>query len=548
VTAGAGAPRGATRARNGAAAVVDTMVAHGVDTVFGIPGTSNLELYRHLQRAGLRHVTPRHEQGAGYAADGYARVSGRPAAVLTTSGPGLTNAMTAAATSYADSVPALYVSPGVPLGTQGRDLGLLHENKDSSGAMGRLVRWSRRARSPDDAADAVADAMTALTRGRARPVHVEIPVDVLEAPWDGEPPRPEPRAAPSLPEPAAVEAAASLLARAGTVLVIIGGGGIDAVEELQALAERLDAPVVTTSAAKGVLPERSAMAAGASIRLPAAQQAAAAADVLLVVGSELGDSDLWGGTVRARSAVRVDVEAGQLTKNLSVDGSLIVLCGDAAAVLQALLEAMPPTSTLIPPVTGPTPGQRRAADLRRACAIQARADAGPNAELAVAVAAGLPDDAVVTGDSSQITYFGAMHFLPMRRPRRFCYMTGYATLGYALPAAVGATVALPGTPAVALAGDGALMFSVQELMTAVELGSSVVTVVVDNGGYREIRDGMVERGIPPLGVDLARPDFVALARAFGARAHRVDDPADLSDRLSGELHEGGPAVLVVDLT
>jgi len=123
------------------------MAAHGIGTVFGIPGTHNLELYRHLQLAGLRHVTPRHEQGAGYAADGFARVTGRPAAVLTTSGPGLTNAMTAAATSYADSIPALYISPGVPLGTEGHDLGLLHETKDSSGAMDRLVRWSRRVRS-----------------------------------------------------------------------------------------------------------------------------------------------------------------------------------------------------------------------------------------------------------------------------------------------------------------------------------------------------------------------------------------------------------------
>ena len=173
--------------RNGAAAVVETMAAHGIGTVFGIPGTHNLELYRHLQLAGLRHVTPRHEQGAGYAADGFARVTGRPAAVLTTSGPGLTNAMTAAATSYADSIPALYISPGVPLGTEGHDLGLLHETKDSSGAMDRLVSWSRRVRSGEEAATAVAEAMESLTRGRARPIHVEVPVDVLESRWDGDP-------------------------------------------------------------------------------------------------------------------------------------------------------------------------------------------------------------------------------------------------------------------------------------------------------------------------------------------------------------------------
>ena len=173
--------------RNGGAAVVETLAAHGVDAIFGIPGTHNLELYRHFGKAGIRAITPRHEQGAGYAAEAYARVSGRPGVVVTTSGPGLTNAMTAAATAYAESQPMLLLSPGMPTGTEGRDLGQLHEAKNTSAAMDALVRWSRRVRSADEAAEAVTEAFASFSGRRPRPVHVEIPIDVLEQTWSGEP-------------------------------------------------------------------------------------------------------------------------------------------------------------------------------------------------------------------------------------------------------------------------------------------------------------------------------------------------------------------------
>jgi len=142
-----------TEHRNGGAAVVETLAAHGVDTIFGIPGTHNLEIYRHFPTAGIRAVTPRHEQGAGYAADAYARVTGRPGVVVATSGPGLTNTMTAAATAYAESQPMLILSSGMPTGAEGQDLGQLHEAKNTSAAMDQLVRWSRRVRNADDAAE-----------------------------------------------------------------------------------------------------------------------------------------------------------------------------------------------------------------------------------------------------------------------------------------------------------------------------------------------------------------------------------------------------------
>ena len=270
--------------RNGGAAVVETLAAHDVNAIFGIPGTHNLELYRHFGKAGIRAITPRHEQGAGYAAEAYARVSGRPGVVVTTSGPALTNAMTAAATAYGESQPMLLLSSGLPTGTEGRDLGQLHEAKNPSGAMDQLVRWSRRVRSADEAAAAVTEAFGTFTGRRPRPVHVEIPIDVLEQTWSGEP-RVCTSVAPPHADPGHVRRAAALLAAATQPMIIAGGGAVDAQAEVTALAEALGAPVATTVNGKGVVDESHPLSVGASIRLRALQRAAAESDALLVVGS-----------------------------------------------------------------------------------------------------------------------------------------------------------------------------------------------------------------------------------------------------------------------
>jgi acetolactate synthase-1/2/3 large subunit len=522
--------------RNGGAAVIETLRSLGVDTVFGIPGTHNLELYRHLTRLGIEHITPRHEQGAGYAADAYARVSGRPGVVITTAGPGLTNVITAAATAYADSVPMLVISPGVPRGLRGHDVGYLHETKDSTGALDRLLRWSRRVSSPSEAADAVAEAFASFTGARPRPVHVEIPVDVLDEPWAGAPPLFHERPGPA-PDPAALDAAATALAAARRPLIIAGGGSAGATAELRELAEMCGAPVVTTCNGKGVLPESHPLALGASIRLRAAQQAVTLADVVLAVGTELGDSDLWGGTLTARYVIRVDIDAGQLNKNLPAD---VALHGDAARVLGAL------TERLASEPSGLTPdAETRARGLRESCVSEARPDGMAVRPLVEAVQAALPPDAIMAGDSSQVTYYGAMHFLQAERPHTLLYMPGYATLGYGLPAAIGAKIAAPDRAVVALLGDGALLFSVQELATAVQLNLPIPIVVADNGGYAEIRDAMDSRGIPRVGVDLNTPDLPALARAFGAYGIQAETTADVTAEVAKAFTADRPTLIAI---
>ena len=517
-------------AMTGGEAVARALQGCGVDLVFGIPGTHTLPIHRHLSACGIRHVTPRHEQGGGYAADGYARVSGRPGVVLTTSGPGLINAATPAATAYADSVPMLIVSPSMPTAVEGRDTGYLHESKSQGLAMDALVTWSRRAGSAAEAAEAVQEAFAYFAAGRPRPVHVEVPVDVLDAVGEAGGGAPA-VAAPALDE-AAIDAAADALAAAERPGLVLGGGARGAGAVATELAERLGAGVVTTVNGKGVVSERHPLSLGASIRLPAAQRWLQDRDVVLAVGTELGESDLWGPPPQLRGRLlRVDVDAGQLHKNAAAD---VAVAGDAAAVLERLLDAVP--------------ARRADEDLepvRAAIRADALRDGAPWLELVGALAGALGADGILSGDSTMAAYYGAVHFLPMDPAQRFIYPTGYATLGYALPAAIGAKLAAPERPVIALVGDGGLLFTVAELVTAAELGIPLPVVVPNNRGYGEIRAQMEDAGIEPIGVDLQVPDLPRLGEAFGGAGLRVDDPAALPRALAEALERPGPTVIEV---
>jgi 5-guanidino-2-oxopentanoate decarboxylase len=520
-------------AMTGGAAVVRALASHGVELVFGIPGTHTLPIHRHLTACGIRHVTPRHEQGGGYAADGYARVSARPGVVLATSGPGVINTATAVATAYADSVPLLVVSPGMPTGVAGRDMGFLHEGKDQSAAMDAVASWSRRAGSPAEAAEAIAAAFEHFVAGRPRPVHVEVPVDVLEQRGDVRLPQPQVPPARALDEEALARAA-DVLARAERPALVLGGGARGAAAVATELAERLGAPVVTTVNGKGVVSERHPLSLGAQIRLSATQRWLAERDAVLAVGTELGESDLWGAMPRLGGRlVRVDVDPGQLNKNAA---AAVAVAGDARRVLEALLAALPARAG----AGGEDLGRARAA-----MRAEALADGAPWLRLVEALDATLGRDGVLAGDSTMSAYYGAVHFLPMDTDRRFIYPTGYATLGYALPAAIGAKLAAPQRPVIALAGDGGLLFTVAELVTAAELGIPLPVVVPNNRGYGEIRAQMRADGIDPIGVDLRVPDLPRLGEACGGAGLRVEDPDALAPAIREALERPGPTVIEV---
>lgn len=523
----------------GGAAVVDSLVAHGVRDVFGVPGTHNLEIYRYLPAAGIPHVVPRHEQAAGYAADGYARASGRPGVLITTSGPGITNAVTALATSYADSVPTLAISPGAPRGMVGRDVGWLHEVKDQQAALEAVCGRSVRVEHADEIPDVVAETFEGFGTKRPRPVHLEVPVDALEGEWSRRPIRP--RAMPDRPVAGArvTDAVIEALRGAERPLLVIGGGAREAVSAVRALAD-LGIPVISTVNGKGTLDENHRASLGASMRLPAAHEALNDADLLIVAGSEVGDSDLWGGTVRpggsGRTVVRIDIDPDQAHKNVS---SNIAVVGDATAALDAVVSGLR--------AKGYKPRAPWFSRHWRAIVSQAESDGDPWAAIQRALAEALPADTVVAGDSSQVTYYGTVHHWPFTTTHRLLYPTGYATLGYGLPAAIGAKVAQPDRPVISLVGDGAAMFSIQELVTATEQRLALPLIVVDNGGYAEIREQMIERDIEPQAVDLLRPDLPGLARAMGARGVTATTPDEIATQAQEGLAADVPTLIHVRL-
>lgn len=510
-------------------AVLETIRSYGVTTVFGIPGTHNLELYRPLAELGMHAVTNRHEQGSGYGADGWAQQTGLPGVVITTSGPGLQNAMSAIGTAFCESRPMIVISPGVPLGEEFRDAGTLHETKDASAMVGAIAEWSRRVTSASEAVDAVHDAFILFRTGRPRPVHIEIPLDVLESPADAPPAarvaRSAPPAAPGDAE--AVRQAAAIITAAARPVIVAGGGARHAAREVTALAERLGAPVLTSLNGKATLDEGHRLSLGSNLRLPAARKVAADADVLIVLGSKLGEAELWAPMLEANGeVVRVDISAAQLHKNLEAS---VGIAGDCAAIVEQLLAALPTEPRPHPDLT----------DVRDAIAAETRAALPETVALAEIIASAVPEDAIVAGDSSQIVYMGLANVLRRSRPNSLLYTPTYATLGYGLPAAIGARAAQTARPVVAVVGDGALMFCVNELATAVEQRLDLTVVCVDNGGYAEIRQNELDRGIAPVGVDLVQPDWVALADAFGATGRRAIGLDEVAPAIRAAIAEGG---------
>ncbi|MDK3255574.1 5-guanidino-2-oxopentanoate decarboxylase [Blastococcus capsensis] len=506
----------------GGQALVTALAAHGVDTVFGIPGTHNLEIYRHLARQGVRHISPRHEQGAGYAADGYARTTGRPGVAVVTSGPALLNAAASVGQAWSDSVPVLVVSPGLPLRHPGLGNGLLHEARNQGAALAAIAAASIRAASVAEIPVAVAQAFAIMTSGRPRPVHLEVPLDVL-----GETDEVRVSSRASVPTAAApadeVATAAARLAHAGRPVLVVGGGARGAAVQVRRVAERLGAPVVTTANGKGVLAEDHPLALGAGVHLPAVRDAVADADVVLAIGTELAPSDLWYGPLPLDGRlVRIDVDPVGVLTNAVAE---VALVGDAAATLEALLDQLPGVPHGAPAVES---SARRAAQWRDRKRADAEKEGAEWLPVVAALTEALPRDAVVAGDSAMVCYFGALTNLPTHRPGSFLYPTGFGTLGYGLPAAVGAKVGNPGAPVLALIGDGGAMFTIAELATAADLRMPLPIVVVDNSGYGEIRNEMIDRDDPVHAVTFSSPDFAALGRAVGCHGVTLDDPADLA--------------------
>lgn len=502
--------------------LVDWLKIEGVTVIFGIPGVHTIELYRALAGSGIRHVTPRHEAGAGFMADGFARVSGHFGVALVITGPGVTNILTPMAQARADSVPILVISGVNRRDTLGKGLGYLHELPDQR-AVTRVVGPALHLEDPHALPGLLAQAGRALTTGRRGPVHVEIPLDLMAA-------KAPPAAAlatpvATLPDPAKARAR---LRQAKRPLILAGGGCRHAGPELQALAEAMGAPVILTSNARGLM-HGHPLAVPASPSLQPIRDLIRDADQLLVVGSELGptDCDMYatGSFPELSGMIRVDIDGAQLARHFAA----LTLQADAAALLPKLH----------PPAPAPD-GPERAAAARQAAWAALTPEYRDEVQLLQKLRDAVPG-AIFVGDSTQIAYAGNLFYSHDRPGGWFNAATGYGALGYGIGAAVGAAIADPDARVFCLTGDGGLMFHPGELRTARDEGANVTFVVFNNEGYGEIAMAMKDAGAEVIGCTPSAPDLRALAEAMGLPYSRATDSDLAIIAASGQ----GPRVIEV---
>ncbi|MFH0022376.1 5-guanidino-2-oxopentanoate decarboxylase [Pseudomonas fluorescens] len=528
--------------------LVKLLEGYGVEQVFGIPGVHTVELYRGLARSSINHVTPRHEQGAGFMADGYARTSGKPGVCFIITGPGMTNITTAMGQAYADSIPMLVISSVQSRHQLGGGRGKLHELPNQSALVGGVAAFSHTLMSAAELPGVLARAFALFQAGRPRPVHIEIPLDVLVEDAD--------ELLASLPvhidragaAPAAVSRMTELLAGAQRPLILAGGGAIDAAAELTELAELLDAPVALTINAKGLLPSTHPLLIGSTQSLVATRALVADADVVLAIGTELAETDydvtFAGGFEIPGKLLRIDIDADQTVRNYPPH---VALVADSRNAAQALLSALSHKALA---ERRNDWGQVRAARLRDELAASWDTATLAQTRFLETVLQELPD-AVFVGDSTQPVYTGNLTFNHERPRRWFNSSTGYGTLGYALPAAIGAWLGGPlekgvRPPVVCLIGDGGLQFTLPELASAVEARTPVIVLLWNNQGYEEIKKYMVNRAIEPVGVDIYTPDFIGVAKALGCAAEAIGSVAQLRSALRAATDRQGPTVIEID--
>jgi 5-guanidino-2-oxopentanoate decarboxylase len=512
-------------------AAIALLERYGVDTVFGIPGVHTLELYRGLADSKIRHVAVRHEQGAGFMADGYARASGRPGVCVLITGPGMTNAATPIGQAYSDSVPMLVLSSVNATGDLGKGRGRLHEITSQQAAMAPLTAFSRTVRRAEELPAAYADAYRIFEAARPRPVHIELPLDLLAAPG---PTVGERGATARMPAPAPdlIAKAATLIAEARRPVILCGGGIVDGGSLVAALAERVNAAIVPTVAAKGAVPDSHPLCVGSTLSLAPTQELLRRADVVIAVATEMAETDSWidrlplGGKL-----IRIDIDAATLGRDYPPQ---VAIHADGAAALAALLDASGDSRSEIDRAEL---GRLRDGIRQSLAPLQRK-----HARVLDALRQALPEDGIVASDMTQIAYTGCYYFR-CERPRCWFHPLGYGTLGYALPAAIGAKIAAPARAAVALAGDAGFLFTVQELATAVELRLPIAIVLWNNDALAQIAEGMTERGIPEIGVRQRNPDFIKLARAFGCRAIRPSSLDRFRAALRSAFAADGPTLI-----
>jgi thiamine pyrophosphate-dependent acetolactate synthase large subunit-like protein len=512
-------------ALTGASLAVAALERAGVEVAFGLPGVHNLALWRALGESPIRLVGVRHEQTAAYAADGYARASGRLGVALTTTGPGAANTLGAVGEAWASRQPVLVIATDIParLRRPGVWRGMLHEATDQGAMFAPVVKKVIEVTAADELGHAVTEAARLALTPPRRPVYLGVPTDLLAAAVDA-PREATPRGAfERRPDEEHLARAAELCERARRPLIWAGGGALqaDAGEAVGRLAERLVAPVILTYSGRGLLPPGHPCLVEAPPHVPEGGQLWDEADLVIAIGSDL-DGMMTQGWKQPQPPhlVTINVDPADAAKNYLPD---VLVEADAADGAAALAERVTERGGL-------DALRRRLAELNRS-ARAALAETDPDAlAFLQAFERALPEDTVVVCDMCIPGYWlGGFHRVPA--PRKFAYPLGWGTLGCGFPQGLGAALAGTG-PVVSVSGDGGFLYACGELATAAQERIPLTAVVVDDGGYGMLRFDQDLKGDPHEGVDLHTPDFVALARSFGVRADEVDG---LDERFEGML-------------
>jgi acetolactate synthase-1/2/3 large subunit len=523
----------ATTRMTGGGALVEMLRRHGIDTLFALPGVQNDALFVALYDAGdgIRVIHTRHEQAAAYMALGYARASGRPGAFAVVPGPGLLNTTAALATAYATNAPVLCISGQIPSDLIGRGFGLLHEIPDQLAILKGLSKWAARINHPSETGKLVNEAFRQLADGRPRPVALEMPLDVMAREYAVRLPQPEPALPAPEPDPDLIADAAKALSAATAPLIYVGSGAMAAGPQILALAERLQAPVVTYTGGKGVVSDRHYLAQN----LLAGHELWKTADVVLAIGTRLNQPQTRWGTDANLKLIRVDLDPVEITRIVRPAIGIVADARDAVTALLSAVDGGPARASRKDELDG----------LKAKTAATIAERLAPQCEYLEVLRAELPDDGIYVEDLTQVGYVGRIAF-PVYQPRTYIHSGYQGTLGYSYATALGAKVARPDVPVVSVSGDGGFMYNVQELSTAALFSIDAVAVVFADGAYGNVRRMQkVDYGNRLIATELRNPNFPKMAESYGIAGVKTTSPEGLRRELNAAFKRRGPSLIEV---
>ncbi len=503
----------------------------GVDVIFGIPGVHNQEMYRGIEEAGITHVLARHEQGAGFMADGYARATGKPGVAYVITGPGLCNIMTPLGQAQSDSVPVLAISSC--LDETASRKGQLHQMNDQEIAAATVCDWSATAQSASSAYGLIDRALEEFESDRPRAKHIQVPIAQLEAVAD-------PAPAPNMPATRCtagekeIAPILSLLNVAQRPLFILGGGAKGAF--WRQIMSQTGAACFTTYAGRGCVGAGYPLDFGSMLARPGSAEIIASADLVIAIGTELAEVDLWRDHLgHTAPLVRVDLDPVCLSDAQRATVKIRADARDVAAALQQATENHTPKTGW---------DVREVSEMRDRWRAETSAERPGIAPVCDALKDVLTPDTMIYSDMTQFAYV-ANEIWPMHRPGHWHHPSGFGTLGYALPAGIGGAVGRPGKQTMVIIGDYGFQYTVAELGVAVELGLPLPILLWDNGKLKEIEDSMTRAQIAPNAVIARNPDFCKLAEAYGARATAPQSLADLQQDIRAAFDADGPTLIYV---